>query len=635
MKHLVTVAVLLVLASAAIAGEPGSKISVGPNVRISAANSDRAHWETRIAADPAHAGNLLACSFIHSSKENTFHTVVYHSTDNGRSWTPTLESDRSDFIGDPDCIFGLDGMAFFSTLALHYEADVPHETLVYRSLDNGKSWQRPVSLPFIDREYLTVDRTPGPRHGEVYMQGNRFRSTVDGDERIVFSLFRSTDQGASFKEPVELLSDGEHMPFGNGSSEVLSDGTYVAIFAEWDDRNKIAEISSTPKSVGNIKVVRSSDGGEKFEKADAVGPWYECFNAMTQGIPMLAADHSNGPFKDRLYAVWGDAKSGHCDIRFAYSSDKGKSWSQSIVINDAPDPGDPKHSTNQSMPVIAVNKDGVVGVAWYDRRDTRDDLGWYVRFSASLDGGETFLPSVRVSTAPEVHQRDAALPIWVYTEGGGGYPVHRRTSSVTINIATDQGEDGGGDTAGMAADADGNFHPLWVDDRTGVLQLWTSAVAVDGVGIRNGAADLSSMDNVTQDVMLRFTNTAYDKTKGLISFDVSLVNTSDAPIHGPIKVRVVSLRAGTGTTNIANADNTSTGAGSIWDFTSVISDGVLKPGQKSGTRRLEFHVADINPFRLGANGFNDPYLINADCIVLGKKQTNANSVTSTSSSSEK
>jgi hypothetical protein len=39
-----------------------------------------------------------------------------------------LESNASDFVGDPDCIFGLDGAAFFATLPLHYEADVPHET---------------------------------------------------------------------------------------------------------------------------------------------------------------------------------------------------------------------------------------------------------------------------------------------------------------------------------------------------------------------------------------------------------------------------------------------------------------------------------------------------------------------------
>jgi hypothetical protein len=619
MKTLIGTLSIVWFASLALAADQSPAISVGPNVRISTANSDRAHWETRIAADPEHAGTLLACSFIHSSKDDSFHTIVYRSGDDGKSWQPSMESNVSDFVGDPDCIFGLDGSAFFATLALHYEADLAHETHIYRSRDGGQNWEKPVSLPFIDREYLAVDRSPGPRHGQLYMQGNRFRATVDGDERIVFSLFRSTDNGVTFKEPVELLSDGEHMPFGNGSSEVLSDGAYVAIFAEWDDRKHLTNIQTPPVSVGNIKIVRSSDGGEKFDKADVIGQWYECYNAMTLGIPMLAADHSNGPFKDRVYAVWGDAKSGRCDVRFSYSSDKGKSWSPSVIINDDPDPNDPQHISHQSMPVLAVNKNGVVGIAWYDRRDTREDLGWYVRFTASLDGGETFLPSVRVSSSPELHKRDAALPIWVFAEGGGGFPTRRRSSTMSINISTDQGESRGGDTAGMAADADGKFHPIWVDNRTGVLQLWTAAITVPGIALVNGAADLASMDNVTHDVMLRFANTLYDPAKGVISFDTHLVNTSDAAIGLPIKVRAVSLRPGTGTVLIANADNGGMVAGSVWDFSSLVSGETLKPGEKTGEKRLEFHVKDMNSFRLDQFGFEGPYLINVDCLVFGKK----------------
>jgi hypothetical protein len=36
----------------------------------------------------------------------------------------------------------------------------------------------------------------------------------------------------------------------------------------------------------------------------------------------------------------------------------------------------------------------------------------------------------------------------------------------------------GGDTAGLAASADGTFHALWIDNRTGVQQAWTAAITV-------------------------------------------------------------------------------------------------------------------------------------------------------------
>jgi hypothetical protein len=71
------------------------------------------------------------------------------------------------------------------------------------------------------------------------------------------------------------------------------------------------------------------------------------------------------------------------------------------------------------MPTVAVNRDGVVGVAWYDRRDNPDNLGWWVRFRASRDGGETFLPSARVSEAPSSYGASEQWTVLANASGGG------------------------------------------------------------------------------------------------------------------------------------------------------------------------------------------------------------------------
>jgi hypothetical protein len=47
-------------------------------------------------------------------------------------------------------------------------------------------------------------------------------------------------------------------------------------------------------------------------------------------------------------------------------------------------------------PSIAVNKDGIIGVSWYERHD-KSCLDIY--FTASLDSAKTFLPEVKVSSA--------------------------------------------------------------------------------------------------------------------------------------------------------------------------------------------------------------------------------------------
>lgn len=131
----------------------------------------------------------------------------------------------------------------------------------------------------------------------------------------------------------------------------------------------------------------------------------------------------------------------------AYSDDYGATWSRARVVTDNP----PTDTTDQFMPTLAVNVDGTVALLWYDRRDNPDNLSYYPRIAASLDGGASWLPSVRVSTAP-------------YAAG----PVSQRSAFAG----------NGGDTAGLATTADGTFFPVWIDDRTGVPQVWTAPVTV-------------------------------------------------------------------------------------------------------------------------------------------------------------
>jgi hypothetical protein len=104
-------------------------------------------------------------------------------------------------------------------------------------------------------------------------------------------------------------------------------------------------------------------------------------------------------------------------------------------------------------PAIAVSAAGIVGLAWYDTgRDPRGEC-FDVDFSASLDGGRTFLAPVRVTpemSCPPSGQDRAVATRWPY----------------------------GGDYSGLAAAADGRFRVFWSGSRAGVGQVWTAAVEV-------------------------------------------------------------------------------------------------------------------------------------------------------------
>src|SRR5262249_56844730 len=67
-------------------------------------------------------------------------------------------------------------------------------------------------------------------------------------------------------------------------------------------------------------------------------------------------------------------------------------------------------------PTVAVNKDGVVCVNWYDRREFNDDLGWNIRLRCSLDGGDTWSPSTKVTDQPTVF---GATETWNASGRGG------------------------------------------------------------------------------------------------------------------------------------------------------------------------------------------------------------------------
>ena len=612
-------ALLLCVATATVvrAGTPGPQIVVGPNVQVSAANRTRLHHELVVAASPADPGALLACAMIFDSRDASRHVVAYASRDGGRSWAPTLEVDRTAFVGDPDCTFGLGGAAYLSALPLHYESAADPEMLVYQSADSGTTWSKPVVLPFIDREYLAVDRTSGPRRGAVYLHGNAVRdATVDGDERIVFTFLRSTDGGATFSAPRKLLPDGEHMAFGTGNGVVLSDGTYSASFYEWSDRKNLGN-KDFEKADGTLKVVRSSDGGDHFSKAVVVNEWHGCVG-WSPGLPVLAVDAGDGPFRDRLYVTWADRRSGRCEVLFAYSADKGETWSKPAVVNDDQSPSDRERQSDHLLPSVAVNNAGVVGVAWSDRRESADNIsGWRLRFSSSLDGGETFTPSVPVSEQAQKSPVGGYLPIMAYTQGGGHHRPRARGGNITMEIGP-QWIDflAAADTTGMAATSDGGFHPVWVDNRTGIPQEWTSAVRVEGKATVNGSPEFAALADVTQSIAVEFTDTDYDPAKRTVALDAALTNTSDKPVTAPLVVRVIALRSGSAVPEVLGSDNGLGGGGAVWDFTPLLKEGRLAPGETSRPKRLRFHLNDLAAFKLDVRSRLDN-LISVEAKVLG------------------
>ena len=417
---------------------------------MSASQATLAHYETYAAADRKHAGHLIACAYV-VRPGNQVDNVFYVSFDRGATWSHTL---TVPVAVDPSCAIGLGGTAFAA--GIH---DLPDENgtpvlSVYRSEDGGRTWKASAirgDFPPVDRAYLTVDDSGSTFKNRVYVHAYRYsrnpppavlffpanRQGRDFD-RILFS------PAATFAKPWFFLANGV----------VGNDGTFFALVAELDDSKRNmsyrTDAASAPSTVNAaLKVLVSHDGGKTLGLAGEIGNAYYDWRVPQLSLPALAIDRSRGPFRGKLYAVWPDARfDRRTRILFSSSMDRGHAWTPPAVVDDDAKDRGANGRANNFMPVNAVNQNGIVGVSWYDRRDNPDNLGYYVRFAASVDGGRTWLPSVRVSTA--------------------------------AHVASDDTRKNSGDTAGLTADAAGAFHPVWIDNRTGTPQMWTATVAVSG-----------------------------------------------------------------------------------------------------------------------------------------------------------
>lgn len=442
---------------AAIAGE--NPFIIGPNVHVSLAQPKLQHMETQIGADPGRASHLIACGIV-ETPDNKTSNVFYASFDGGKTWTQTLAVENS---VDPSCIIGIQGTAFAGSI---HDVTLPDGTTpsfldVRHSTDGGRTWQKSsvsIDTRSVDRAYLTIDDSRGQFRGRVYAHGylQRPRDSSGKPLPAAFAFYPSTNGGRSFESAIVQTATNFSAPWyflANGV--VSSDGTFTALFVELDNTKRNMSYRTDPESAprgvnGVLSVVRSRDGGKTLEPASKIAEVYYDWRMAQLSMPSLAVDRTGGPFEGRMYAVWPNASlERRTQIFLSISSDAGRTWSPSRVISDDASELPAGRLPNHLMPMVAVNKHGVVGVCWYDRRDHPDNLGYWIRFSASLDGGRTWLPSARVST----HANDV-VEAEHYTHLNGG------------------------DTVGLTADAQGVFHPLWIDNRTGVHQMWTSTVTV-------------------------------------------------------------------------------------------------------------------------------------------------------------
>jgi hypothetical protein len=448
-------------------------------------------------------------------------------------------------------------------------------------------------------------------------------SIPSGEKRTTTNIVcNSIDGGVTWSRTVDCgRPSGTGAPsiaYGPDSTLFYSatqtvNGAPLAIYRSTDAGKTWSGSAHSSDSPG-LKVLMSKDG-----RTSSVPPGTR--NTLSAKLgraisPTLATDPGSQWFKGRLYAAWPSIHLGRMKILFSRSEDGGAVWTTPHVVNDDQPVNNATDVSDEVSPAMAVNDNGVVGVAWWERNDNASDRGGRVRFTASLDGGATFLPSVQVS---EGSNSDRGGENWqLVAQGSGG------ADGGTFRVRVDARADNSAtrESVALAADAAGIFHTLWVDNRTGIPQVWTSVVVVHGTGIRHGSADLAELRDISKYFRLELGEASLDKRNNLVTVNARLRSTRNNNLTGPIKVRVLALESALGGVQVANADNGQQGAGAVWDFTNLIRGNTLAPGETTGNRALVFRLADLRHLQNESGVYSG--LLELEAQVLGNIQSEGN-----------
>ncbi len=563
--------ILVALLSSVVVSQQSPQLLVGPNV-LASRDRDGVAWETHIAADPTRPNHLLGTGIVtrtdyFNKKGKDSMARTYHSSDGGNTWR-TIEFPTRDFNADPQVAFTPTGTALHISTAF-----APLGTRVYRSSDGGTNWDAANYLQFIDHPQVVVDNSNGPYRGNIYVAGLRDRENEPGNPRNDthghIQIFRSTDDGRTWSALIEVANThtaGRSYVGMNSSVSplVFSDGELFVPIQRW------VKIDRTALAKGQYFAFATSiDGGRTFSQLQNLTTSIGEELRSNGSFPVYTIDQSKGPFRDRIYVAWVDDgawKSGpepnYTRLLTSYSSNRGKTWSTPQVILAYSRVG----GMGARSVTVAVNYEGSLAVSWVEQKVTRV-LGSTIPtrtisryMTVSIDGGNTYPPAIPVSSeAFATNQLQAAG-----AEAAGTF----------VQFAAGWQREMGQDYQGLVADGKGDFHPFWVDSRTGRTQIWTATVRVvrGPVEVPSNLVekDVSGFVEVSLDPLREFS------PEGTIELPIRIRNMSDRRIFGPLIVEIESMpepdaaRGDSPKNEVLNSTNGQRQVGAAMDYSKAL-----------------------------------------------------------------
>jgi len=335
------------------------------------------------------ASNFFSASAGEVDSENAGETWAQHIVTGINCSQPNF----SETVGTYDPSIAIDRAGeMYVTIQPVFRGHFP--LYVVKSTDKGLAWVlansgRPVFDPqqlnvVSGKGSIIVDNFPNsPHYGTIYVVWINFvigKNLVGG-----IAISRSTDQGTSFSQPVQVSPVPENESFVNPIPAIARDGTLYVSFASMTARPTV-ESYNPDYGQRTEYVVKSMDGGMTFtapvEVTTSIERRYE--NALfesnpsqsfvvnpTNGHLLMAVErpaHVKYELPDNDVAIIADRS----DVAIYESADGGRTWGIPQTANDTP----PNENETVFEPALAVATNGLVAAAFYDRRLPCPDKPW-------------------------------------------------------------------------------------------------------------------------------------------------------------------------------------------------------------------------------------------------------------------
>jgi len=435
-------------------------ITWDPSVRVD--DASMVDWGVfpSLAVGPGGAVHILWTDLRNGDQDIFFSTSV----DGGLTWTPDL------LVSD-----GPSGNQWLPSLAVNATGTLyaawtddrtgDGEVRVSSSGDGGATWTPSVQVNPPSAGWQATHQ------GSIALSTNGSVHVAYGDPDPPGTNVVATSYNGGVTWPV-LASTNIPVPGGFPPAWQRLASDVNGLHALWDDYLLEFDIYSAS----------SADGGVTWT-TPAVEVNGES-GTVRDDRPDIAVD-GNGA----LYAVWTDNREYPEDVRFARSADGGLTWtSPNVLVSDVFGPAAQRDAR------IGVDGSGTLYVVWEDYRVGGGDSDIYA--SSSLDGGDTWSPSIRVNSGGTGSaQGDPSLAVspsgglvvaWEDRRAGNWdiYAANSSDSGVTwspdVRVDSDVGVSDQTDPD-LAMDSFGTLYAVWKDRRNDAGDVFLATSATSGV----------------------------------------------------------------------------------------------------------------------------------------------------------